>query len=186
MLRNSVTFYTIGHGDRMLDELLELLQLAGIQCLVDIRSYPRSRRHPQFNDAPLRAALDDAGLIYHWAGHPLGGVRRGRPDSPHRALADDGLRAFADHMDSDEFQRGAAQLTRLAQKSRCAAMCAEGAPERCHRSLLADYLTLHALRVVHLLSDGETREHLLSPLARRESSRLIYDRGSRPVSGLDS
>lgn len=186
MPQDPVTLYTLGHGDRSLEEALELLRCAGIQCLVDIRAYPRSRRHPQFNDDPLRAALDEAGLVYHWAGRQLGGLRRGRADSPHHALTDEGLRAFADHMDTAEFERGVAQLTRLALKSPCAVLCAERAPERCHRSLLADYLTLNGLRVVHLLEEGESREHLLSPLARRESGRLIYDRNSQHSLGLDS
>lgn len=93
----------------------------------------------------------------------------------HLAL-DEGLRGFADHMDTDAFQKGAAQLQHLAARGVCAMLCAERDPTHCHRSLIADYLTLQGLGVVHLIAPGESREHVLSPAARRESAALVYDR----------
>ncbi|MEW6331897.1 MAG: DUF488 domain-containing protein [Pseudomonadota bacterium] len=172
---NTSTLYTVGHGTRRIEELIALLQEAGVDTLVDVRAQPRSRHNPQFNDDALRLACENAGIVYHWAGKQLGGMRDPRPDSPHLAL-DEGLRGFADHMDTDAFQKGAAQLQNLAGRGTCAMMCAERDPARCHRSLIADYLTLQGLRVMHLIAPGETREHMLSPEARRESAALVYDR----------
>jgi uncharacterized protein (DUF488 family) len=170
-----LTLYTVGHGTRQLDELIALLQAAGIESLVDVRAHPRSQRHPQFNDDSLRAACERTGIVYHWAGRQLGGRRASRPDSPHIAL-EEGRRGFADHMDTEAFRKGAAQLQHLAARGACAILCAEREPARCHRALIADYLTLQGTRVVHLIAPGESHEHLLSPEARRESAALVYDR----------
>jgi uncharacterized protein (DUF488 family) len=171
----TLTLYTVGHGNRTLEELIALLREAGVDTLVDVRAQPRSRRNPRFNDDSLRAACGRAGVVYHWAGRQLGGMRAPRPDSPHVAL-EEGVRGFADHMDTDDFKKGASQLQRLAARGACAMMCAESDPGKCHRALIADYLTLQGARVVHLLAPGESREHALSPAARRESAALVYDR----------
>lgn len=172
---NALTLYTVGHGNRPLEELITLLKGAGVATLVDVRAQPRSRHNPQFNDDSLRAACERAGLAYHWAGRQLGGMREPRADSPHVAL-DEGRRGFADHMDTEVFRKGASQLRHLAAQSACAILCAERDPAQCHRALIADFLTLQGVRVAHLLAPGETREHVLSPEARRESAALVYDR----------
>lgn len=169
------TLYTVGHSNRSLDELLNLLLSVDIGVLVDIRARPQSRRFPHFSGDMLRAAVERVGLIYHWAGRQLGGLRESRADSMHAALAD-GLRGFADYMDTAEFQTAAAQLARLAARAPTAILCAERLPEECHRSLIADYLTLQGMRVIHLIEEDELREHRLRPEARRESAQLIYDR----------
>ena len=168
--------YTVGHSNRSAEALMALLGEAGVEVLVDIRAQPRSRRQPQFDSDALRLAAEQAGMVYHWAGRQLGGHRSARTDSPHRALAEDGLRGYADHMDSETFQGGAAQLIRLAGQSPTAVLSAERSPDECHRSLLADYLTLGNAQVVHLIDTGVRREHMLRSEVRRESAQLIYDR----------
>jgi uncharacterized protein (DUF488 family) len=175
MSREPVTLYTVGHGERSIEELVGLLAEAGVATLVDVRAEPRSRCFPQFNGDGLRAALERAGITYHWAGRALGGRRTARPDSLHRAL-DEARRGFADYMETETFQRAAAQLRNLAARGASAILCAERDPERCHRALIADHLALQGLRVVHLIARGERREHGLSPQARRESAALVYDR----------
>lgn len=180
----TLTLYTVGHGNRKIEELISMLKETGVDTLVDVRAQPRSRHNPQFNDDALRLACENAGIVYHWAGRQLGGMRAPRPDSPHLAL-DEGLRGFADHMDTDVFQKGAAQLLNLAARDVCAMLCAERDPTQCHRSLIADYLTLQGVRVVHLIAPGETREHALSPAVRRESAALVYDRQVSGRLGLD-
>lgn len=167
--------YSIGHGDRSIEDLIATLAGHGIRTLVDIRADPHSRRHPQFNDDALRAAVESAGLVYHWAGRQLGGRRETRADSRHVGLKDDGMRGFADYMETPEFERGVAQLRNLAARGPTAMLCAERDPAQCHRSLVADWLTLQGVHVVHLIAPGESREHLLSPQARRESAELVYD-----------
>lgn len=171
-----ITLYTVGHSNREADGLLELLGAAGVTNLVDVRAHPQSRRHPQFGQAALREAAEAVGVTYHWAGRQLGGRRRPRPDSPHRALAEDGLRGYADYMDSAQFAGATAQLLRLAGRAPTVVLCAERLPEDCHRSLIADYLVLQGARVLHLIDAEERREHRLRPEARRESARLVYDR----------
>lgn len=171
-----VDLYSIGHSNHDIDAWLSRLQVLRIQCLVDVRAYPESRRYPQFSSDALRASLEQAGMRYHWAGRQLGGRRKPRDDSPHVALAPDGLRAYADYMDTEGFQQAATQLINLASKATTVMMCAEGDPKQCHRSLIADYLTLRGVDVVHILADGALEKHLLSPRARRESASLVYDR----------
>jgi len=171
----SQTLYTVGHGNRRLEDLIALLKSAGIESLVDVRAQPRSQHNPQFNDDSVRAACETAGIAYHWAGRQFGGLRALRPGSPHAAL-EESRRGFADHMDTETFRKGASQLQHLAARGACAILCAERDPGRCHRALIADYLTLQGMRVVHLIAPGESREHLLSPEARRESAALVYDR----------
>jgi uncharacterized protein (DUF488 family) len=180
-----LTLYSIGHGDRPLHELIAMLRAAAVTTLVDVRAQPRSLRHPQYDEASLRAACEALGMVYHWAGRQLGGHRPGRSDSRHVALKDAGLRGYADYMDSAEFRKGAAALVKLASGACAAILCAERDPARCHRSLIADYLTLQGLRVVHLLAPETSCEHLLSPHARRESAELVYDRGATAPLTLD-
>ena len=172
---NTLTIYTVGHGNRTLEDLIQLLEGAGVDTLVDVRAQPRSTHNPQFNDDSLRAACGRHGLTYHWAGRQLGGMRAALADSPHVAL-EAGRRGFADHMDTEAFKKGAAQLQQLAARGMCAILCAERDPSRCHRALIADFLTLRGVRVMHLIAPGETREHVLSSEARRESAALVYDR----------
>jgi len=170
------TIFTIGHGNRAITELIGILQSAGIATLVDIRAAPHSTRFPQYEQEALRAAITTAGMVYHWAGRQLGGRRTPAATSRHTALDDPAERGFADHMDGGDFRQGAAQLTRLAGRAPLAILCAEKDPLHCHRSLIADYLTLQGIRVVHLLDAGASREHLLNGRARRESAELVYDR----------
>lgn len=173
-----LTLYSIGHSDRPLHELIAVLRAADVATLIDVRAQPRSARHPQFNDTSLRAACEAVGMSYHWAGRQLGGHRPGRSDSRHVALKDAGLRSYADYIDTPEFKKGAAALVKLASRAPAAILCAERDPAHCHRSLIADYLTLQGVRVVHLIGPGVSREHLLSPHARRESADLVYDRSA--------
>ena len=170
------TIFTIGHSDRAASRFFAILGEAHVAALVDIRAWPRSQRYPHFDTGRLRVAADAEGLAYHWAGRHLGGSRRPRANSRHIGLNDDGLRGFADHMESDEFQRAATQLIALAGRAPTAVMCAERDPYRCHRSLLSDYLTLRGMQVVHLLELGERQDHLLSAALRRETAQTVYDR----------
>ncbi len=171
-----LTLYTIGHSNRTRAAFLELLGSVGVGTLVDVRRMPHSTRHPHFDSVKLRQAVEDAGLVYHWAGHQLGGFREPAPDSPHVAL-EEGFRGYADHMASATFQRAIVQLGTLGRRGVTAIMCAEKEPDHCHRSLIADYLTLRGARVLHLIELGMVREHVLNSHLRRESGRLVYDRG---------
>jgi len=172
---SAATLYTVGHSNRPMDELIGLLTEQAIQSLVDVRAQPHSSRLPHFSMDALREAMEKLEIVYHWAARQLGGRRSARADSRHHAL-DEELRGYADYMESDQFQQSATQLVNLAAQSPTAILCAEGSPERCHRRLIADYLTLRGVEVIHLIGRNDTRVHQLSPEARRESAQLVYDR----------
>lgn len=174
-MQEPLTLWTIGHSNRPVAELMTMLAQAGIVTLVDVRAQPHSMRYPHFNEENLRESCGRENIVYHWAGRHLGGQRPLNFNSAHVAL-DEGLRGFADHMETESFKKAASQILGLAARASTAMLCAERDPEHCHRSLIADYLILQGLRVVHLIAPGESHEHLLSPQARRESAALIYDR----------
>jgi uncharacterized protein (DUF488 family) len=175
--QNPVTLYTIGHSNRHIDEFVALLRLIPINTLVDVRAYPQSQRYPQFSQEPLRQSLEAAGVVYHWAGKPLGGMRKYHGASQHSALEDESLKAYAVHMESQGFQKAAVQLIHLATINNTAILCAEKLPQHCHRGLLSDYMLLQAVDVRHIIDHENIVGHFLSPLARRESRELVYDRG---------
>lgn len=170
-----MTIYTIGHGNRAIGELIGLLTEAAVECLVDVRAYPASRRHPQFSRDALERSLPGAGIRYIWEGKSLGGRRKAAADSPHIALGSAGFRAYADHMETADFRAGAGRLFELAGATRTAIMCAERLPWECHRNLISDSLVARGLRVLHLMGPGQSREHALNPVARQDGERLIYD-----------
>ncbi|HXE75754.1 MAG TPA: DUF488 domain-containing protein [Candidatus Xenobia bacterium] len=174
-----MTVWTIGHSTRALEELLAALKAHGIESLCDVRSFPRSRRHPHFNRENLQVELPGAGLAYHWFGEKLGGYRKKtRPDSPHTALRSPGFRNYADHMESDAFREGIEELLRLAEGKRSAYMCAERLWWRCHRSLISDYLAaVRGAEIIHIHDEKKTEPHRVSKFARVADRRLVYDVG---------
>ena len=171
--------WTIGHGNRSIEEFVGLLKDAEIECLVDVRAYPASRRHPQFAREALERSLADAGIRYAWEGKALGGRRRPVANSPHVALKNPGFRAYAGHMASEEFRQALDRLATNGRGRRTAIMCAERLPWRCHRYLLADSLVARGVRVLHLVSPGQRKEHVLNQLARVDGERLVYDTGEQ-------
>jgi uncharacterized protein (DUF488 family) len=172
--------YTIGHGNRPLDELTALLQLSHVTHLVDVRAHPGSRRHPQFGRAELEQSLPAAGIDYVWEGKTLGGRRRPRPDSPHVAMRNDSFRAYADHMETAGFREGIEHLLGLASEGCAAIMCAERLPWQCHRYMISDYLVAHEVEVLHVIDASAPRPHSLRAEARLSEGRLVYDRQSQP------
>ncbi len=168
------TIFSVGHGNRSSEALLDLLYGAGIRRVVDVRAVPRSRRHPHFGYGPLGAALQAIGIEYEWRGKPLGGLRRAADDSRHAGLVDPAFRAFAAHMEGGEFRAAAAGLAAAAARHNVCMMCAERDPGRCHRSLIADWLVANGHEVVHLLAPGEARRHLLHPSARIVAGTVGY------------
>jgi uncharacterized protein (DUF488 family) len=168
------TLYTIGHSTRPLNEFIAVLQAHSIQILVDIRSFPMSRRLPHFNRESLQLTLPEAGMRYVWL-KELGGRRKKiRDDSPNVALRNDSFRNYADYMLTDEFQCGIAELIKLAEQSRTAYMCAERVYFHCHRMLVSDWLVAHGHEVLHIEGTGPAKRHELMPEARLADGQVIY------------
>jgi uncharacterized protein (DUF488 family) len=172
------TFYTIGHSTRPLDEFISVLQAHSIQTLVDIRSFPMSRRLPHFNRESMEKSLLEAGIRYVGL-KQLGGRRKKiRDDSPNIALRNDSFRNYADYMLTEDFQGGVADLIQIAEQSRTAYMCAERVYFHCHRMLVSDWLVAHGHEVLHIDGTGPVRKHELMAEARLIDGQLIY-RGDR-------
>lgn len=168
-----VRLYTIGHSTRTFEELVALLQAFGVSILADIRTIPRSRHNPQFNGAALGWALRSRHLRYvHLA--ELGGLRRVRRDSPNAGWRNASFRGFADYMLTDDFDAGLAKLRGLTTEGTVALMCAEAVPWRCHRSLVADALTVRGARVEHITSPTRSSPHQLTSFAHVEGTRVTY------------
>jgi uncharacterized protein (DUF488 family) len=171
------TLYTIGHSTRSFEGLVEALRAHGVQRLVDIRSFPMSRRLPQFNREYLERELPPVGIEYAWI-QALGGRRRKiRSDSPHTALRSPSFRNYADYMLTPEFQQAAAELVRMAEEKPTAYMCAERVYFRCHRMMVSDYLAAHGHTVLHIDAAGPVRPHKLMDEARVVHGQLLYNGG---------
>ena len=167
----------MGHGNKRIEIFTNLLEEYRIAHLADIRSYPSSKRNPHFNQENLQRALNNVDISYTWFPE-LGGFRRTGlgNSSPHVALKSPGFRNYADYMTAEPFRGGVDKLIRLAGLGPTCFMCAETLPQKCHRSILSDYLLVQGFKVIHILDSQRTLSHQLSPLATVIESRLIYNR----------
>jgi len=164
---------TIGHSNRPIDEFLRLLRAHGVELVMDVRTVPRSRHNPQFNRDTLPNVLETEGIRYeHMPG--LGGLRHARKDSPNTGWKNLSFRGYADYMQTEEFVQSLDLLASRAREYRTAIMCAEAVPWRCHRSLIADALTVRGIPVNHILSETKSNAHQLTKFARIEGLRITY------------
>ncbi|MBP1929588.1 uncharacterized protein (DUF488 family) [Methanolinea mesophila] len=167
--------FTIGHSTHTLEEFIGILKEAGISLVIDVRTVPRSRHNPWFNREDLAQALRDSGIGYvHCAG--LGGFRHPVPlqESVNKGWKHEAFRAYADYMQTDGFWASLHEAMDLARSGKVALMCAEAVPWHCHRSLIADALTISGVRVVHILDAGTRMAHHLTPFARVAGGRISY------------
>lgn len=167
------TVYTVGHSTRSFEELVGLLRAHGVRRLVDVRTVPRSRRHPHFSREALVESLPAAGIEYRWLSE-LGGLRRPRPDSPNTGWRNESFRGFADHMQTAGFAAAVDELLALAQGDDLAIMCSEAVPWRCHRSLVGDALLVRGAKVLDIMSAGKATPHRLTPFARVAGTEVTY------------
>lgn len=165
--------FTIGHSTLPIERFMDMLKTYGIERLVDIRTIPRSRHNPQFNDAALAASLA-AGRIEYVPMRALGGLRHARKDSANTGWRNESFRGYADYMQTEAFQDAIVALIQLSRQKRVAIMCAEAVPWRCHRSLVADALTVRAVPVVEILSETSHRPHKLTAFAQVQGVQVTY------------
>jgi len=164
---------TIGHSNRSWKDFLDLLRAHRVKRIIDVRSIPRSRHNPQFNREILSAKLRSARIGYVHL-RKLGGLRHARRDSPNMGWRNASFRGFADYMQTSEFESGLHRLLKLARQKRSAIMCAEAVPWRCHRSLIADTLTVRGSHVEHILSGKRLQFHSINSFARVRGSLITY------------
>ena len=170
--------WTIGHSTRSINDFISLLEENGIMLLADVRSWPGSKRYPQFNREALADSLNAHGIRYeHFP--ELGGRRKPKPDSRNTAWRNASFRAYADHMETEEFQKGIERLLAVAGEAGPAAiMCAEAVWWRCHRSLISDYLKWRGIGVMHILDANKTQPHPFTSAAHIVDGKLTYKRES--------
>jgi len=165
--------YTVGHSTRSADEFVSLLKAHGVTVLADVRTVRRSRHNPQFNGDALAATLAAVGIRY--VPLPgLGGFRKTTPDSPNGGWRNLSFRGYADYMQSAAFAEHLDALIALTREAMVAIMCAEAVPWRCHRSLIADALTVRGFDVREIASETKTTPHALTPFAQVDGTAIRY------------
>ncbi len=164
---------TVGHSTRPIEDFVELLRAHRVECVVDVRTVPKSRRNPQYGQDLLPRSLERAGIGYtHLPG--LGGLRRARPDSPNAGWRNASFRGYADYMQTPQFARALDEAIALAGKEQIALMCAEAVPWRCHRSLIADALLVRGIAAEDIASATRRTPHQLTPFARVDGHQITY------------
>ena len=176
-----IRILTMGHGTRDLEEFLGILRKKKIQRVIDVRSVPRSRHNPQFNLESLSEALASSGIGYtHMTS--LGGFRKPLKDSPNGGWRNDSFRGFADYMLTPEYAEAVNEVSKLSRREILLLLCAETVPWRCHRSLIADSLTMDGYTVEEILGQSHgkihSQIHRLTPWVRVREGHLLYPQSS--------
>ena len=166
------TLYTVGHSNRDLKEFLALLRAHSIGRIVDVRTIPKSRRVPWFNEEELAPALNQAGIRYAHLPE-LGGLRHAKKDSTNLGWKNESFRGFADYMGTPGFETGLGKLNAMLSDLKTAVMCAEAVPWRCHRSLISDVEVSRGIAVEHLMSPTSKKPHEMTSFA-------VVDKKSKP------
>jgi uncharacterized protein (DUF488 family) len=164
---------TIGHSTRTLEEFIALLKAHAVTLVVDVRTIPRSRHNPQFNESSLPDSLKKAGIGYvHMLG--LGGLRHAKHNSVNTGWRNASFRGYADYMQTPEFEKQIEELIQLAEEHRIALMCAEAVPWRCHRLLIGDALTVRGIRTEDIMSISRRQVHALAAFAKVRGTKITY------------
>ncbi len=169
-------FFTIGHSTRSVEEMVDLLRVAGAETIIDVRKMPRSRANPQFNSDALPAALAERQIGYRHIAS-LGGLRGRAPrlgTSPNTLWRNKSFRNYADYALTPQFREGLAELTATGRERTCAIMCAEVLWWRCHRRIIADYLLKDGKAVFHILGLHDVKPAVLTPGVEPTAEGLLY------------
>ena len=169
------TIWTIGHSTRSLEEFEAMLHSFDIELIADIRSYPGSRKFPQFNKEALEISLPQNNIQYLHI-KELGGRRKANPGSKNTAWRHVAFRSYADYMETASFKDGIKELEQIALKQRTAYMCSEAVWWRCHRSMVSDYLKLRGWKVMHIMGISKEQEHPYTAPAKIINNKLNYEK----------
>jgi uncharacterized protein (DUF488 family) len=170
-------FFTIGHSTRSIAEFVELLQMAEVATVVDVRTVPRSRTNPQFNRDALPDDLAQFQIGYEHI-PALGGLRGKKREVAPETNGFWRVQSFhnyADYALSEPFRTGLAQLCSLGRERGCAIMCAEAVWWRCHRRIITDYLIAAGETVFHILGKSHVEPARMTDAAQQQADgTLIY------------
>ena len=167
------TIYTIGHSTRDITDFLEMLHNNKIQCLVDVRRFPSSKKFPAYNQDSLSETLFENGIEYIHI-EALGGRRTALQDSPNSIWKHPSFRGYADYMETSEFAEAVKELEVIATQQVTAIMCSEAVFWRCHRSMISDYLKSENYVVFHIMSTTKLTEHPYTKPAQIKNNKLTY------------
>lgn len=176
---NNRTIWTIGHSTHPIGLFIDMLKSFEIRLLADVRRYPGSRRYPHFNSVELQRSLEEEGIGYHHFVH-LGGRRQASKDSKNLAWRLPAFRAYADYLETADFQMAIQQLQEVAEKKNTAYMCSEAPWWRCHRSIISDYLKAGRWTVMHIMKPGKAEEHPYTSAAKIVDGKLDYSGNTLP------
>ena len=171
--KSRTTVLTIGHSTRSIESFIEMLRAHEVKRVVDVRTIPRSRTNPQFNRESLAQSLGEAGIGYSHAPE-LGGLRHARKDSRNTGWRNASFRAYADYMQTPEFEAAIESLIEAAKREQVTIMCAEAVPWRCHRSLIGDALKVRGIDVEDIMSATRTQPHEITSFAKAEGTQVTY------------
>jgi len=170
-----MTIWTIGHSTHTLEKFIAMLESFSIELVVDIRSFPGSRRYPHFNKESLAVSLSKSNIEYmHLV--DLGGRRKPKIDSRNNGWRHVAFRGYADYMETDSFKKAIVTVENLGNEKRLAYMCSEAVWWRCHRSLVSDYLKHKGWTVIHIMTLGKGEEHSYTSPARIVNGDLVYSK----------
>jgi uncharacterized protein (DUF488 family) len=166
--------FTIGHSTRTIEQLIGVLTEYTVEILVDVRSYPGSRRNPQFGSDAIEQELSKHEIRYLWL-PKLGGRRKGLgDDSKNKCWKNQSFRNYADYMETATFGQGIDELIQLSARGTVAIMCAEAMYWSCHRSMVADFLKSLDVKVTHIFDEKKTQVHEYTQCAKIVDGCLTY------------
>lgn len=168
-----IKVFTIGHSTHPIEEFIALLKQNGVERVIDIRTIPRSRYNPQFEQTTLVKSLPESGIEYIYM-KVLGGLRPKVKDSVNMGWRNASFRNYADYMQTEDFSEGVRQLIQYAKEKPTAIMCAEALPWRCHRSLVGDALLVRGVEVLNIMNMTTTTPHTMTPFAKVEGTKITY------------
>lgn len=177
-MSDSNAIFTVGHSTKSVAEFVDLLRCGPVELVVDVRTVPRSKHNPQYNEDVLESELSRYQIAYQRIA-TLGGLRGRSPDVPPEVNAfweNQSFHNYADYALSAQFGAALAELIQVSSTRRCAIMCAEAVWWRCHRRIIADYLLARDRAVFHLMGTKRVERARLTPAAKLHDDKLTYPR----------
>lgn len=175
-MADALPIFTIGHSTRSIPEFVELLRAGPANLVIDVRTVPRSRRNPQYNEGALSEELAPYQLGYERIAG-LGGLRGKSHQVPPEVNAfwtNQSFHNYADYALSPEFHEALDMLLQVSAERRCAIMCAEAVWWRCHRRIIADYLMARGRSVFHLMAKDRVEAAKPTPGAELHRDEVTY------------